>query len=307
MLGHQQGEVGILGLQGGILIAVAVDGDDAVGVLVDHGATGVHAEGADTVAVLLGDVDDLGLVQLVGDVGENVSGQLHTDAQVHTVTLGGDLQLLAHTLHPLGADTAHGDNALAAGIGSIGAVDLVAVLQLLHGVHRGIEEEVHLLLQLVVQVLQHHIVDVGAQMTDGSVQQVQVVLDALPLELGACGGVELGALAAVGHIDIIHITHQVQGLLLADVFEQGAAEVVGDVVLAVGKCACAAETAHDGAALAADAGLDLVAVNGAVALVQGVTGLKNSNLHILIQLHQLVGGKDTAGACADNNYIIVHG
>ena len=144
-------------------------------------------------------------------------------------------------------------------------------------------------------------------MADGCVQQVQVVLDALPLELGACGGIEPGALAAVGHIDIIHITHQVQSLLLADVLKEGAAEVVGDVVLAVGKCACAAETAHNGAALAADAGLDLVAVNGTVALVQGMTGLENSNLHILIQLHQLVGGENAAGACADNDYIVVHG
>ena len=38
VLGHQQGEVGVLRMHGRVLIAVAVDGDDAVGVLVDHRA-----------------------------------------------------------------------------------------------------------------------------------------------------------------------------------------------------------------------------------------------------------------------------
>ena len=54
VLGHEQGKVGVLGLLGRIFVAVAVHGDDAVGVLVNHGALGVHAEGTDLVAVLLG-------------------------------------------------------------------------------------------------------------------------------------------------------------------------------------------------------------------------------------------------------------
>ena len=48
-----------------VFVAVTVDGDNAVGVLVDHRALWVHAEGAHPVAVLLGTVDDLALVQLV--------------------------------------------------------------------------------------------------------------------------------------------------------------------------------------------------------------------------------------------------
>ena len=306
VLGDQEGEIGILGLLGGILIAVAVDGDDTVGILIDHGALGVHAEGADLVAIGLGAVDDLALIELVGKMGKDRGRQLHPDADVHTVAFRGDLKVPADLLHPLGADPAHADDALVAGEGSILGVDSVALPQLLHRQDRGIEEEGHLILQVVIEIFQDDIVDIGAQMADGSVQQMQIVLDAEGLEPGAGGGIELGALAAVGHIDAVDIVHQVQGLLLADVFVEGAAEIVGDVVLAVGEGARTAETAHDRAALAADAGFDLISVDGAAAFAQSMAGFKYSHLQLRLVLHQLVGGENTAGAGTDNDHIILH-
>ena len=135
---------------------------------------------------------------------------------------------------------------------------------------------------------------------------MQVVLDTQGLKLGAGGGIQLAAGTAVTHIDLIHVVHQVHRLLLADVLIQGAAKVVGDVVLAIGEGACAAKTGHNGAALAADAGLDLIAVDGALAFIQCVAGFKNSNLQFRLVLHQLIGSEDAAGASADNNYIIIH-
>ena len=57
VLGDEQGEVGVLGLLGRVLIAVAVDGDDAVGVLGDDRALRVHAEGADEILIFFGLVD----------------------------------------------------------------------------------------------------------------------------------------------------------------------------------------------------------------------------------------------------------
>ena len=104
-------------------------------------------------------------------------------------------------------------------------------------------------------------------MTNGSIQQMQVILNTKSLELCACGSVQLAAFTAISHIDLIHIVHQIHSLLLADVLVQRAAKVIGDVVLAIGECAGAAEAGHNGAALAADAGLDLVTVDGAVPLV----------------------------------------
>mgnify|MGYP003297984439 CR=1 FL=1 len=111
------------------------------------------------------------------------------------------------------------------------------------------------------------VVDVCAQMPHGSVQQVQVILDAQGLEAGTSGGIQLAALAAVAHIDLIHIVHQIQSALLADILIQRAAEIVGDIVFAVGKCTCTAETAHNRTAFAVDAGFNFITVDGTVPLV----------------------------------------
>ena len=306
VLGHQQGEVGILRMQGRILIAVAVDGDDAVGVLVDHRALGVHAEGAHLVLIFLGLIHDLALVQLIGDGREHLGGQLHPDADVHPVGLGGDAEIPAHGLHPLAAAAAHGDDALAAHEGTLVGLSLIpAVVGDGQGLHRGQEVELHLVLQLGVEVFQHLIVDVGTQMADGGVQQVEIVLQTQPLEAAVGGGVQLCARAAVGHVDVVHIAHQIHGLLLADIFVQGAAEGVGEIILTVGKRARAAEAVHNGAGLTVDAGLHLHAVDGTAALLQRVARLQHGHLPLRLALHQLIGGENAAGARADDNDIIL--
>ena len=100
--------------------------------------------------------------------------------------------------------------------------------------------------------------------------------------------------------------HQLQGLLFADVFVQGAAELVGDVVFAVGKGTGAAEAVHNGAGGALDAGLHLHAVNGTVPPGQGVARLKQGDLQVRPLLQQLIGGVDSAGASAHDQHIILH-
>ena len=101
MLADQQRKVGILRLFGRILKAVAVDGDDTVGVLIDDDAVGVHAEGADVVLEFLGAVHDLALVQFIGQMGEDDRGQLHAHADIDAVGLGVDVELLTDLFHPL--------------------------------------------------------------------------------------------------------------------------------------------------------------------------------------------------------------
>ena len=135
---------------------------------------------------------------------------------------------------------------------------------------------------------------------------MQVVLQAQLLDGGCAGGVQVGALAAVCHVDFVHIFHQLQGLLFADVFVQGAAELVGDVVFAVGKGTGAAEAVHNGAGGALDAGLHLHAVNGTVPPGQGVARLKQGDLQVRPLLQQLIGGVDSAGASAHDQHIILH-
>ena len=62
MIGHQQREVRVFGIARRIFVAVAVYGDDAVGIFADHHAVRVHAEGPHPVLKLLGAVDDLAFI-----------------------------------------------------------------------------------------------------------------------------------------------------------------------------------------------------------------------------------------------------
>ncbi len=284
---------------------MAIDGDDAVGVFVDHDAIGVHAEGADVVLKFFCAVDDLALVQLVGQVGEDHRGKLYPDADVHTVGAGGDVQLAAGIFHPFASAPADGDNAVfAVLIALLCEYPVGAVLQDLDPVDGFVEAEFHMVLHLVVHVLQNDVVDICSQMTDGCLQKRQLVLHAELFELAAGCRIHLCSTAAVRGVDIVHIGHQLQGFALSDVLMERTAEVVGDVVLAVGEGAGAAEALHDRAGLALDAGLDLVSVDGAFTLFQRIAGLKDKDLFVRTLLHQLIGGKDSARSGTDNDYVI---
>ena len=306
MLADQQGKVGILRALGRILIAVAVDGDDAVGILVYHDAIGIHAEGAHVILKLFGAVHDLAFIQLVRQVAEHHGGQLHAHADIHAVGQRADIQLAAHGFHPLAAAAAHGHHALAASPAFAVAADAIAAVNPLDAAHGGFKVEIHAMAQLLIQVLQHHIVDIRAQVAHGGVQQVQLVLDAQLFEPRAGGGIELGALAAMLHVDFVHVAHQLQRALAADMLIERAAEIVGDVIFAIRKRARAAKAAHDGAAFAANAGFHLIAVDGAAALFQRVPGLHHRDLHFTVQPAQFIGGKDTARARAHDDYVILH-
>ena len=41
-------------------------------------------------------------------------------------------------------------------------------------------------------------------------------------------------------------------------------------------------------------------------LIQRMACFKNSNLEFRLFLHQLIGGEDTTGACADDDNIVIH-
>ena len=166
--------------------------------------------------------------------------------------------------------------------------------------------KVHPVLELVVDVFQHHIVDVGAEVTDLGVKQVQPVFQAHALDVAVGGGIELRPLAAVAEVDFIHVLHQFYGLGLADMLIKRAAELIGDVVLAVGEGAGTAEAAHDAAGLAADAGFDLLSVDGAVPLVQRLAQLQHADLQTAFGLCKLIGGENSAGTRADNDDIVIH-
>ena len=146
----------------------------------------------------------------------------------------------------------------------------------------------------------------NAEMAHGGVQQMEVVLHTQLFEFGAGGGIEFRAFSAVGHVDLVDVAHQLQRSGLAQILVKRAAKIVGNVVFSVGKSACAAETAHNGAAFAGNTGFDLNAVNGTFAVFQRMSGLEDGDLQLRAQPGQLIGGKDTAGPRADNDHIVIH-
>ena len=185
-------------------------------------------------------------------------------------------------------------------------MDAVALALFFHRGDRGVEVEVHLVLQLVIEVLEDDVVDVRPQVAHGSVQQGQTVLHAFLFELCAGRGVHFRARSAVCAVDVVDILHELEGRLPADVFIERAAKVVRDVVFAVRESARPAEAVHDGTGGTVDAALHFLAVDGTVALREFMAFLEDGDLETGRFAGQLIGGKDAAGARPDDDDIVFH-
>ena len=85
MFRDQQREIRVVRLLRGVFVGVAVHRYDAIGIFIDHGPAWIHAEGSHQILVLLGLIDDLAFIHLIGDVAENRCGQLHAHADVHAI------------------------------------------------------------------------------------------------------------------------------------------------------------------------------------------------------------------------------
>ena len=307
MLGYEQSEIRILRLAGRIFKTVAVDGHDPVGILVDNDAARIHAEGPHQVLKFLGAVDDLALIQLIGQMGEEFGGQLHAHAKVHTVGFGRDGHLPAYLLHPFAAAAADGDDALFAGVALRGgAYDKTVVIffEMLDG---AVEKEINMIPELFIKVLKNDIIDIGAQMTDGCIQELKAMLHAQLFEGRARCCVKLCPFAAVAHVDAVDVLHQGDGFALADVAVQGPAKVICDIIFSVGERAGSAKAAHDRAGLAVDTAFDPVAVDGTFSPGQLTAGLEDRCFQLRRFFHKFIGCKDPARAGADHDHIIIHG
>ena len=238
-------------------------------------------------------------------MSKHSGGQFHTHTNIHTVGLGGNVQITAHALHPLTAAAANGNDTIFTGISRIFAEDLISAIDTSHRLHRHIKEELHFILQIRIQIFQNYIVNIGTQVTHRCIQQMQVVLNTQSLKTSTGCGVQLSTLAAVFHVDLVNILHQIQRLLLTNVFIQSTTKIIGNVIFTIGKGTGAAETTHNRTALTADTALDLIAIDGAATLLQRMACLKYSDLQIAIQLSQFIGSKNTARACTNDDHIIL--
>ena len=180
------------------------------------------------------------------------------------------------------------------------------LLQNFYAVHRCVEMKIDMILHFRVQVAQYDIVDVRAQMTDRGVQKPQLVLNTDLFKIRSRSRIEFRSLTAVVQIDLIHVAHQFQRLFSADMRIQRAAEIIRNIVFAVAESPCTSETGHNGTAPAADAGFDLVSVDGTVPLLKLRAALKDTDLPAGPSLHQFIRGKNTARAGPDDDYVVFH-
>ena len=304
MLLHQKGKIRILCLLLRIFIAVSVHSDDPVRILIHHDAVWVHAERAHLILEFLRAVHDLALIELIRQMGEDDRRELHAHADVHAVGFRRDIQPPADLLHPLAPAAPHGDNAPAALIRPVLCDDPVSAVHPFHIVYMAVEPEIHLSLQLIKQIFQHDIIDIRPEMTHRCIQEFQLILHAQLLKLCARGRVHFRALAAVRYIDLIHIAHQLNGSILADILVQCAAEVIGNIIFPVREGARSSETAHDRAGLTSDAAFYFLPVDRTFSLLQRIPRLKYSHPDPGGFLHQLIRRKDPSRTCADDDHII---
>ncbi len=239
---------------------------------------------------------------------EHLRGQLHPDAYVDAVRFGGDIKVPADALHPFGAAPADGDDAFIAGEPLALRGDGKALAVLFDGGDGGVEEDIRNVLQLVVKMLKHHVVLIRAEVPDGGVEKMQLVLEAQLFDVRIGGGIKLRARAAQRHVDGVDVVHQLGRHGLAYVFVQVPAEIVGDVVFAVRERARAAEAVHYRAGGAVYAALHALPVDGTNALLKRIARLENSYGKVLPELRQLVRGEYPAGTCSDyDDVVMLHG
>ena len=111
--------------------------------------------------------------------------------------------------------------------------DTKSALGPLYRSDRRIEVKSHLILQFRIKIFQYHIVNIRPQMAHGGIQQIQVVLQAKLLKMRACRRIQLRPLTAVFHIDLIHIAHQLNGLLFPYILVKSPSKVIGNIILSV--------------------------------------------------------------------------
>ena len=235
-VGYQQGEVRVRAAEPGIGVGVAVNGVDALDVLGHDVTVGVHAEGADLVAVLLRTVNELGFIYHVGDVLKDSGGKLDADADVHLVVYELYAQLLALVCKPLGTASAGGGD-------EIGAAHAVAVFEAeavspavaVDGADLGAEAVFNDLFKVFVHILKYAKIVLGAKMLYLGLQKMQIILQCFALErsrLGSIGG-EGFVRRAVLHIYGVDVVYQLHDLFVVHEVGEPAAELGGEVILTV--------------------------------------------------------------------------
>ena len=239
-------------------------------------------------------------------------GQLHPHPDVHLVVQQLQTQVLALVGEPLRAGAAGGGDEPAAG-------DLFPLLQgqaealtvpgdVLHG---GVEAELKLVLQSLIDVLKDTQVVFGAQVLAPGLEQMQVIAQG-PAGQGSglrgLGGKDLLS-GAVSHVDGVYIVNELHHMPGLHKVGEPPAELGGEVELSVGEGARPAEAAHGVAHGAVDALPHFARHNGAAAVVDVPPLVQGQHLQLRAVAGQLISGEDPGLAASQDHNVVdrIHG
>ena len=187
MFGHKKRKIRILCLKFRIFIAVTIHCDNTVGIFRYNCALRVHTEGTYKIFEFLCSVYNLTLIEFIRQIRKYNGRQFNTDTNIHTIGFRWNIHLLTNGLHPLTAASSNGNNAPFAKIALIRSMNAIALAFFCHMLHSTVEKEIHSVFQLRKKLLQHNIIHIRAKVSDRSIQQMQVILDANLLKLCIAG------------------------------------------------------------------------------------------------------------------------
>ena len=176
MFGNQKCKVCIFCAKIRAVIAVSVYRHNTIGIFIYHDTVWIHTERTDIILKLFRTVNNLALIKFIGQMGKDHCRKFYPHTDIHTVGFGRNFQILTDILHPLASASSNRHDTFSARIFCIFCRNCVTVLFDLNLLHRGIKEKVHVFLHLVIEIFQHHIIDIRAQMTNRCIQKLQLIL-----------------------------------------------------------------------------------------------------------------------------------
>lgn len=166
LLGNKDRKVCILALL--IRIRMAIDRHEAIVIFRDDEAVRVHAEGADAVVEVFGEINELGLIAEIGDRFINFSRRFYADTDVDSIRLRLEAQSLRLAGKPFSTVTARSGNEVLAVVrfsASHNTKD-AAVLIRQNRVDRRLSDDSHIIRQAVSHMGEDFAVHIRPQMTD---------------------------------------------------------------------------------------------------------------------------------------------
>ena len=215
LLGDEDGEVRIFTLLVGI--TVAVDREQAIVILFDDEAIGIHAERADPVVKGFAEIDELRFIDDVGNRFQDFCRHFYADADVDGIGRQFEAHLFDFMDKPFRPFPAGSTDQITAGIELVIDEDAFDFAFLFHDmVYSRIGHDVDFPFQEIAHVSQDLSVDVGPEMADTGRDETQVRCGSFALDVADAVFVFIAidftastAEAAVDVIDVTNLVHEV--------------------------------------------------------------------------------------------------